>query len=70
MSLVDHVAHSLSDEMAADRPAAQAMSLQQFSLLGAVTAVSGRLVDFEMITPASQLDSVVAKASGLLGHLS
>ena len=63
------IRHRLTDQVIADREALQAIRLQQLTLLAQVAIAFQRLIDLEMIAPASQLQPIVAKALGLLHQL-
>src|SRR6187455_1184359 len=52
---VDRVAHALPHEMRADRPAAEAVPLEQGALLVHVAAVGDGPVDREVVAPAREL---------------
>ena len=70
VAIVDElIGHRLADQVVADRQALQAIGLQQLTLLAQVAVALQRLVDLEMIAPASQLQPIVAKALGLLHQL-
>ncbi len=49
--------------------ALKAMAFEEFAFGRAVAIIAQRLVDFEVITPARKLDSVVAKLLGHASHL-
>ena len=49
--------------------ALQVVSLEQFSLGGAIAVVGHRLVDFEMIAPAGQFETLVAEFTCLAAHI-
>ena len=69
MPLVDQVAHGLPDEVVGDRPAAQAVLLQQGVPPGQVAVLAQRPVHLEVIPPARQLEAVVPPRAGQPGHL-
>ncbi len=61
MPLINNVQHSLAHEVITDRKDLHVVLLQQFAFTLAVAVVGQRLVDFEMITPAAEFQSVEAK---------
>ena len=69
VALVDRVADGLADEVVADRPAAQAVALEQLAAAGDVAGVAQRLGDVEVVAPAGELEAVEAPAAAALGEL-
>ena len=65
---VDIVEDALSDEVIGDRKQLQVVLLQEVAFTAAVGIVGDRLVDLEMVAPASQLEPVVTKLTGLLAQ--
>ena len=63
MPRVDPVAYGLTDEMRAERPAAEAVLLQELPVLGAVRVVLERAVDLEVVAPARELEPVESPGS-------
>ena len=61
---VDRVAHRLADEVVADRPAPEAVALQQLAPAGGVVGLGQRAVDLEVVAPARQLEAVEAERRG------
>jgi hypothetical protein len=66
---VDRVAHRLADEVRANCPAIEAVALEQLTLRAAVALVAERLVDFEVVAPARELEAVEAPLAALGGQL-
>src|SRR5205085_357205 len=63
--LVDEpVGHALADEVVADGPAAQAVLLEERASAGRVRGLGQGFVYLEMVTPAGELEAVVAPAPG------
>jgi len=52
---IDAIADRLSDEVRAQRPAAEAVALEQLPELAAVRIVGERAIDLEVVTPAGEL---------------
>jgi hypothetical protein len=69
VALVDRVADRLADEVVADRPAAQAVALEQLALAPAVGGVGERLVDVEVVAPAGELEAVEPPRRALRGEV-
>lgn len=70
MAVVDGVADGLTDEVVADRPAAEAgvgEDLVAGGAVGLAFLVEG-LGDFEVISPAGEFEAVEAEEGGFLGH--
>src|SRR5918911_3319519 len=68
--LIDEpVGHALADEVVADGPAAQAVLLEERASPGHVGGVGQGFVYLEMVTPAGELEAVVAPAPGQKGQL-
>ena len=65
MSCVDRVEHGLAHQVRADRVDFQVVAFEQIAAAGAVAVVGQRLVDFEVIAPAGQLQPLIAKLAGL-----
>ncbi len=61
---VDVVAHRLANEVRTDGVQLQIVFLQQFALALAVAGVGNGFVDFEMIAPTGQFQTVVTKFAG------
>ena len=66
---VDRVRHSLADEVGADRPAAEAVALEQCPALLDVPRIGDRPVDLEVIAPAGELDAVEAPRTEIGGEI-
>jgi hypothetical protein len=66
---VDRVADRLADEVVADRPAPEAVALEQLAPPPAIPGIGERRSDVEVVAPAGELESVVPPARGLLGQL-
>ena len=66
---VDVVQHGLADQVAADGEHLQVVLLQDRPLLGAVVVLVEGLIDFEVIAPAGQLQSIVAETAAFAGQL-
>ena len=60
MPRVDRIGDALADEMRADRPAAEAVPLEQVALRLHVVRLGDRPVDLEVVAPAGELDAVEA----------
>ena len=58
MPRVDAIAHGLADEVRAERPAPEAVPLEELPSLAAVGVVRQRAVDLEVVAPARQLEPV------------
>jgi hypothetical protein len=58
---VDRIAHGLPHEVRADRPAPQAVALEQLAPAGGVVGLGHRAVDLEVIAPARELQPVEAE---------
>ena len=58
MPRVDAIAHGLTDEVRAERPASEPVPLEEFPLLAAVGVVRQRAVDLEVVAPARELEPV------------
>ena len=67
--LVDRVEHGLADQVRADGVDLQVVALQQVAAAGAIAVVGQRLVDFEMVAPAGQLQALIAELAGLAGQV-
>src|SRR3954451_22548743 len=65
VALVDRVAHRLTDEMVADRPAAESVPLEDRAPARAVAGIPQRLGDVEVIAPARQLQPVEPPTAAL-----
>jgi len=61
VSFVDVVTDSLSDEVVGDGEKLQVIFFEQFAFPGTVGVVSESFVDFEVITPARQFQTVVTE---------
>mgnify|MGYP000458778047 CR=1 FL=1 len=68
VALVDRVQHGLADQMGTNCQTLQVVVVQQFALPGTITLVQQRLIDLEMVSPASQFDAIVAKLFGYPCH--
>jgi hypothetical protein len=66
---IDRVAHRLADEVGADRPAAQAVAVQQFGVPTAVARVGESRRHVEMVARARQFEAVEAPLGRLLRQL-
>jgi hypothetical protein len=64
VAFVDAVAHGLADQMVADSKALQPMSVQNVPARLEVTILFERLVYLEVIAPAGDFHTVVAKVLG------
>jgi hypothetical protein len=62
---VDRVADGLTDQVVADRPAAQAMALEQRAAPGGVVGLGHGAVDLEVVAPARELEALEAERRGL-----
>jgi hypothetical protein len=69
VALVDSIAHGLADEVTADGTALEIRLLEQFPLGDAIAVVGERLIHFEMVTPAGQLQALIAEAAGLASQV-
>ena len=67
--LVDPIAHRLAHQVRADRVALQIVAIQQVALGTAVVRIGHRLVHFEVIAPARELDALVTEVAGLAAHI-
>lgn len=65
---VDVIEDGLSDEMIGDGEEFQAMFFEEFAFAGAVRIVGEGFVDFEVISPACEFESVVAEFSGFFAE--
>ena len=68
VTVVDRIADGLADQVRAERPALEAVALEQVALGLHVAGVGERLVDLEVVAPAGELEPVEAPAGGLLGQ--
>ena len=66
VSLVDLVAHRLTDEVRRDRVAVESVCLKNVPLLLTVVVLRVRALDVEVIAPASELEAFIAEALGFL----
>jgi hypothetical protein len=66
--LVDRVADRLPDEVCADRPAVEAVALEQLAPGAHVALVRERLVDLEVVAPGSQLEAIEAPFAAFRGQ--
>jgi hypothetical protein len=64
MTFVDVVTDRLADQVSANRVALQIVARQHLSFSAAISIVGNRLVDFEMVAPTGQFDTVVSE----IGH--
>ncbi len=69
MAGVDAVADRLADEMRAERPAAEAVLLEEAALLATVRLVRERAIDLEVVAPAGELQPVEAPGATPLGEI-
>ena len=69
MTAVDRVADRLAHEVVADRPAVEAVALEDLAPAGAVGRIGQRLRDVEMIPPAGQLEAIELPLTALGGQL-
>src|SRR5581483_11554913 len=69
VALVDAVADALADEMRADRPHVEAVTLEQPAPPLRVAGVGERPVDLEVVAPARELEAVEAPAAAALREL-
>ena len=69
MSLVNDIQYRLSDQMGADRMTLQTVLFQGLTFGDAIPAIGNGLVNFKVVSPASKLQSVVAKIGGLATHV-
>ena len=60
MSLVNPIADRLSNEVIGDRETGEAVVEKQLPMTSAVLFASGSLIDVEVVSPASELEAVVA----------
>ncbi len=67
--LIDEIAHGLADEVCRNRIAGEAVVFQDLPLLFDVSLVLDRLIDFKMVAPAGEFQTVVAKGLGLLAEV-
>jgi hypothetical protein len=65
MAGVDVVQDGLTDEVIGDREQFQPMLFEQISLAGAVGIVGECLIDFEVVAPAGEFETVVTEVAGL-----
>ena len=68
MARVDRISDALADEMRADRPAAEAVPLEEIALRLRVVRLGDRPVDLEVVSPARELDAVEAPLLQLPGE--
>ena len=69
MPRVDRIGDCLADQVGADRPAPQAVALEQVAVSLDVTGVGQRPIDLEVVSPARELDAVEAPPSGAGGEV-
>ena len=69
MALVDAVAHRLSDEMGAERPDSESVTVEQLADPTGVAVVGEGLVDLEVVAPACELEPVEPDRGRLGGKL-
>ena len=69
MATIDRVAHCLTDEVSSERPAAEAMAVEQRALVPDVVGLGQGKADVEVVAPAGQFEAVEAPASRLGGQL-
>ena len=55
------IAHGLAHEVVADRPAPEAVALEQLAPAGGVIGLGHRAVDLEVVAPARELEAVEAE---------
>ena len=58
MARVDAIADGLADEVRTERPAPEAVLLEEMPLLAAVGVFRERTVDLEVVAPAGELEPV------------
>ena len=68
VALVDIVTDRLPDKMVRDCIRTQAMFLEDLPAPGAVAIIAEGLTDLEVVSPAGELDPIVAELLGLLAH--
>ena len=64
MTFVDVIEDSLSYKVGADGVALEFVTVQQFPLLLDIVVICQCLVDFEMVAPACEFDSIVSEFMG------
>ena len=69
MALVDPVADRLADQVSAERPDAETVPLEQLAPSAHVAAVGDRLVDFEVVAPAGELETVESPPRAARGEV-
>ncbi len=69
MPLVDDVEHGLAHQVGADGVQLQVVALEQIAAAGAIAVFGHRPADVEMIAPAGQFKSLIAKIAGLASHV-
>jgi hypothetical protein len=62
---VDAVAHGLTDEVRAERPATEAVPLEELTTLAAIGLVGDCAVDLEVVAPARELEPVESPRGAL-----
>jgi hypothetical protein len=55
---IDAIAHRLSDQMRAERPAAKPIPAEEVAELSSVLLLGKHTVDFEVVSPACELETV------------
>lgn len=60
MARIDPVADRLADEVIADRPAVQAVGLEEMPYAGNITGFIERLRDIEVASPTGKLNAIEA----------
>lgn len=61
MTSVDVVKNCLADEVIGDCEQLQLMLFQKFAFTSAIGIIGQRFVDFKMVAPAGQFQTVIAK---------
>ena len=69
MPCVDRIADSLADEVGAEREAVLMVALEHLLDRADIARIGERLVDFEVVAPAGELEPVEAPAARFLGEL-
>src|SRR5262249_2160555 len=69
MPRVDAVAHGLAHEVRADLVALQIVAIQEVALRAAVVGIGDGLIDFKVVAPAGELDTLITKIAGLAAHI-
>ena len=69
MPLVDRITHCLAHEVITHREHIEVVRAEHLAMRDAVGWIRGRLMDIEMISPASKLESVVSPLSGFFRQL-